>query len=131
MRVFIFLTLVFIFASCERDDVDNQNTSLLGKWKLTAFNISNGGPSTWQDADPDDSSYVTFTSTGKLIFSTHNVETHFDYQILEEGKFTATRDSSSFDYWYTLEGNILELTGGGCIEECSRRYKRVSDAFED
>lgn len=130
MRVLLFLALVSIFASCDRNKVENQNTSLLGKWKLTAFNISNGGPSTWQDANPSDPSYVTFTPTGKMIFSSQNIETRLDYLITEDGKFSATRDSSTFNYWYTLQGNVLELNGGGCIEQCSSRYKRVSGTFD-
>lgn len=130
MRTSLFLLIAVLVTSCDRDEINNGSGSLLGKWKLTASAISNGGPATWQDADPNDPSFVTFTPSGKMIFLHDQQDRRFDYTILEDGTFTSTGNGGTATYWYTIQGNTLELNGGGCIEQCSSRYVRVGGPFE-
>ena len=129
MRLFLLFAAVLLITSCSRNGLDDQNTSLTGKWKLTASYISPGGATTWQDADPNNPSYVIFTPTGKITFSNKNNENTFNYTKLEEGKFSVTRTGVSVVYFYTIQGNVLTLNGGGCIEQCTTKYKRISSAF--
>jgi hypothetical protein len=125
MRLPLLLSTLLFITACSHDGVDGNSASLAGKWKLTASAISIGGPATWQDADPNNPSYVEFTITGKMIFSNKSGDTRYDYIQTEEGKFTVTGNGVDVIYWYTIQGNVLTLNGGGCIEQCSSRYKRI------
>jgi hypothetical protein len=129
MRLFLLLATILLITSCRRNGLDDQNTSLLGKWKLVSSYISPGGATTWQDADPNNPSYVKFTAAGKIIFSDKSNESIFNYAKLEQGKFSVTGTGVSVVYFYTIQGNILTLNGGGCIEQCTRQFKRISGAF--
>ena len=129
MRLSLFLSAIFLITSCSRSSLDDQNASLLGKWKLVSSAISFGGATTWEDADPNNPSYVRFTPLGKIIFSDKSQETSYNYEKLEEGKFSVTGNGISGIFFYTIQGNVLTLDGGGCIEQCTRKFNRTSGAF--
>ena len=130
MRLPLLLAFIMLIASCSRNAVHDQSNSLRGKWKLTSSAISIGGPATWQDADPNNPSYVEFTASGKIIFSDKSSKTTFDYANFEEGKLSVTSANTSVEYWSTLKENELTLDGGGCIEQCTRKYKKISSATD-
>jgi hypothetical protein len=130
MRTCLLLLIIVLVTSCSRDEVNNESSNLLGKWKLTAYYISPGGETTWQDADPNERAFVTFTPSCKMIFLRDQQETRFDYTIIEDGLLSSTGNNITVSYGYIIKGNTLELTGGGCIERCSTRYVRIGGPFE-
>lgn len=123
------LTLITLFVvSCTEKEVTTDEGSLIGKWQLAEYYISPGDFNvTWTAADPANPSYVEFTMAGRMIFSGSNQpERVYDYEILEDGLLSTRNDNVNVKYGYEFENQRLILSGGGCIEACLYKYKRVS-----
>jgi hypothetical protein len=117
--------MVFLIVTCKKSSPDTQtsNTSIIGKWKLSAFQNDTSGNVYWQPTDTLNS-YAIFTSD-TLIFLT-SLENDTDlYKITQPGIFYIYRGLDSFKIVYMLSPTLLTFTNAYCSEACGQRYIRV------
>jgi hypothetical protein len=128
MRFPLVILFSLIILSCTKNNNNaGEDAVLYGKWQLTHYYISPGDYNvTWTAADPAHPSYVEFTHSGRMIFTGDAQPRSYEFSKLEEGLISAHNDMVNVNYGYSFEGRSLILSGGGCIEACLFKYKKVS-----
>ncbi len=124
-KLVCFTIIVLLVVTCKKSSTDSQtsNTSIIGKWKLSAFQGDTSGHVYWQTADTINS-YAIFTSD-TMIFLT-SIENDTDlYKITEPGVFYIYRGIDSFKILYTSSSTLLTFSNAYCSEACGQRYIRV------
>ncbi len=123
MKIFLFIAILFVAPACKKNNA--ENSSLIGKWKLTEYLADPGnGSGTWQPADPLHPEYLEFKKDGILIFSANNIYNPDHYQITSDSTMIFIRSVENFPIRYHLYGNQLSLYPP-CIEACGERYISV------
>ena len=131
--IYIFI-IIYGFYSCTRDKVqDNENSSLIGKWKLTEAYVSNGGPQVWVDVENGEeieffksrkfnSNRFAECSTG--IFSLEPHRLILEYDCNEFNPISENENGLiTFKLEFHLNYFILTPTSGPiCTEGCSYKY---------
>jgi hypothetical protein len=127
MRLPVFTLFVMLLFSCSKKKEAADPGSLTGRWQLTEYYISSGGSNVqWVEADPGTPSFVEFTQMEKMIFSGGTQPQRvYDYDTVTPGHIVAQTDSTTVLWGYEFDNAELILSGGGCIEACLFKYKRV------
>lgn len=104
----ILLILVLAFISCNNDNKESQETSVLGTWKLMSFvNESNG--SILVANDFSNSPEITITFNQELNFTGNTVRNNFfgKYSISESEKLLTFIDFATTEVNETEWGNLF------------------------
>jgi hypothetical protein len=140
MKKLIFATIIILsIVTCNKSAPDARssdtsspkpkdslitNASLIGNWKLLAFQNDGGsGDTSWHPADTI-KSFVIFKSDSG-IFQSDNENDTFLYKITEPGIFYLYRGLDSFRFIYTASDTLLTLNNAYCSEACGDEYIRV------
>jgi len=117
--------MVLLIVTCKKSSTDSQpsNTSIIGKWKLSAFQSDTSGHVYWQPADTINS-YAIFTSDSLIFLTKLENDTEL-YKITQPGVFYIYRGIDSFKIVYTSSPTLLTFTNAYCSEACGQRYIRV------
>lgn len=125
--IWLLAGLTFVCA-CKKE---SNNSSLTGKWKLTATYRGTGSSSTddWKPVDLKTNLYLQFNNNGSLGGNSY-YRTYVSY-IIKDGQIVTLykADGVYENYSYRIENNVLTFSMAGpivCFEGCSDRYVRVN-----
>ena len=122
MKKVFFLAAVICFVTGCKKNIQVENSSLAGKWKLQEYLADPGdGSGTWQAADPLHPGYLEFKKDGTLIFSPNNIYNSDHYQLTSDSTMIFLRGSDNFPMRYHFSETLLTLYPP-CIEPCGERY---------
>jgi len=118
------LALVMFFA-CKKS---NSSSAIVGKWLLTEYYYSIGGPAIHEETDPKHPSIAEFLWDGSLIYYGDTTAARFcHYQLFADSLVTACTNSNSgipIPSRYELTDDSLKIYPP-CIEGCGYTYVRV------
>ncbi len=121
----VFITTI---TACDKNNAPNPQTQLVGKWKLSSYYSSTGGPGVWKDAQQAQQTLLEFKSDGTLggnDFAT----AYSTYAVKDSATIVLTKKNSkeTQNYKFAIENRFLTLSPAGptyCIEGCATRYAR-------
>lgn len=127
MKRVLLLVLLFsgVLLSCSKSDSHTSaDTSLPGTWKLIETLADPGdGSGTWQPA----TQLVTLTFTDGGFIQGNAFPQARRYEVTSDTNIRFTFSDGTFiNYNYTLTDGMLVLSGGGCVEACGAKFKKVS-----
>lgn len=124
----IFSLIVF---ACKKDAPAYSNGGLIGKWELTEFYVSTGGPGIWVAATDATRHTVEFKNDGTFIsdgFLYYGATAYQQTDSVSIEFLNATGNTAVLNYAFKLENNNSQLTISPlCFEGCSYRYKAISN----
>nr|MBC7612762.1 hypothetical protein [Pseudopedobacter sp.] len=121
------IAFIVILTSCGKENATPTN-ELTGKWKLTSYYYSAGGPITWQNASPDSLKTVEFNDDGNLGGNVYNKYSKYTLKDSVIITFTGVTGVAAQNYSYQLKNNELILSPAGpimCIEGCGSKYVKI------
>ena len=124
MKFLLYSCMLFVLCACKKDKA-YVNSTLIGKWKLTATAMSIGGPIEETPADLAKPSYIEFKSDGTVKYTPDSVNRSGHFTI-DGDKVTFT--SSGNTSQYTIENGELKIWPvfpTRCIEGCYSKYRSV------
>ncbi|MBW7960611.1 lipocalin family protein [Patescibacteria group bacterium] len=126
-NMFLILSVIFSFFSCNDDDNKVQEKSILGSWKLIEVYGSDGGQGQWT---PIENGYVyEFRSDNTLLsnrFSCNGTYQNLSDSVLISFDCDDTQFNASYEF--SFEGNKLILSNSSdCDEGCVEKYEKVTE----
>ncbi len=124
MKYFITVFSFFLIALACTKSSDN-NSSLIGRWKLTETLADPGdGSGTWMPATAD--YIIQFNKDNTAYENPVNPYRNINrYNVTSDSTLTMFySDGTSQNLYFKIENNTLTLMGG-CIEACGTKYKRT------
>ncbi|RWY47966.1 lipocalin family protein [Mucilaginibacter gilvus] len=132
MKTIVKLTavaLILLIAACGKESKFLVNTSLQGKWKLSATYADPGdGSGKYLPVSASNTEYVQFKTDGTLAGTAFvNYESYAEKDSVTL-IFTATDHITKQNFRYSIKGNELTMSPAGpimCIEGCGERFTKI------
>ncbi|MFK5982173.1 MAG: hypothetical protein QM499_04590 [Flavobacteriaceae bacterium] len=127
---------VLLFFSCSKDNSNEEDSTIFGKWQLVEYCGSDGA--SWFCSDIVDGYKVSFNEDGTFSFSEGITGCLIGTYTYNNEKITLQYESNAcsgtegvFIYNYSFIDNSLKLTASGenitCIEGCEERFNKISN----
>ncbi|TCK85577.1 hypothetical protein [Albibacterium bauzanense] len=125
----LLLALVFFITACDKDNLQTNDNTLTGKWKLSETLADSGdGSGEWIPvAKKTPYDYVEFKENGDLA---GNLFTEYKSYMLKDDitiQFSIDEDRKQ-EYRYSIINGVLSMSPSYpmlCIEACGTRYIKV------
>lgn len=134
---FVVIFALFLLGCSSSEQKVNEDSSILGKWKLVEAYISAGGPQYWVDVE-DGTEYgffsdATFTSdsffdctNGDFEIESNELNLMYNCQEIKD-QFQNSEGVISYDFSFEKNFSLLTPTTVICFEGCTYKFKRISD----
>lgn len=123
-KIILLAIVVFSVTACKKN-ARSENSSIVGKWKLSESLADPGdGSGTWQAADPLHPRYLEFKKDGTLSISPNNIYNADHYQLTSDSTMIFLRGAENFPFRYHFSETILILYPP-CDEPCGEKYIAV------
>lgn len=130
-KLLVLPLLSLIHFACKKDAPAYSNEGLIGKWELTEFYVSIGGPAIWEQATDATRHTAEFKNDGTFISDGFLYYGATGYRQVDSAYIeflNATGSSGVLSYVFKLENDNSQLTISPlCIEGCAYRYKATGN----
>jgi len=109
--------------SCKKENQINKDQSLIGKWRVNAYYLSDGGPGYWTNAE--ENQYVEFYNNGTLGGNAFTGYLTFAIKDNVTLFMKKNNDTTKYNYSYRIKHDTLTMSPTGpiiCIEGCAVRF---------
>ncbi len=126
--IFLILITVFFSISCTKNDNNNQETTIIGSWKLIEAYGSDGGEGSWQIIE--NGYNYEFKESGLLLSNRFNCDGTFeiDESLDHQLNISFQCDDTQFQLSHQIifeAGNLILWNSLDCDEGCGWKFKRV------
>ncbi|PJJ79874.1 hypothetical protein [Mucilaginibacter auburnensis] len=130
------LLLTISITSCEKQSAGEEKMTkgvialnkqdLIGRWKVTSYFISEGGPGSWKNAPTNQTVYDEFKADGTL--GGNSLANTYSTFVIKDNTTVSLKEKNSDvvqNYSCKIEGDTMTLTPTGpniCVEGCATKY---------
>ncbi len=130
MKKILFILGLVICISCDNEDDENTDSTLIGEWKLIEVLVDPGdGSGTFQSVESNkviefkDDGTITSNGTICNMSVESDSSTSGTYSLTDSTIYSAGCLDHVIDIWFELDGSDL-IIYYPCIEACGAKYRK-------
>ena len=126
MRIVLMILFTGLFLSCNKENAQKHNYSLIGKWKRVETYINPGNGGSWKPDHSNPPVTIEFTEDGRFISNSALYSGFTGYTIKPDNtiEFTPAVNGFTRDFYYSFNSDTQLSLTFACIEGCGDRFVR-------
>ncbi len=125
------LVITITATSCKKENAGKEknaltNNDLIGRWKVTSYFVSEGGPGSWKNAPANQNLYEEFKADGNL--GGNSLANTYSKFVIKDNATLSLKEKNSDvvqNYTYKIDGDTMTLSPTSpniCVEGCATKY---------